>query len=144
MNVLSHFTSISKSQPPAARTKSLTSSISDGNGCAITVIMQEKPEKCEVCITLTDEKKSGIIFSKLGDDNKSMLFKGRKRCWIMYETVKVMQTSHFSGFSCIMTVIAQPFPSDSYRFFSCIYIYTCYLMQFLQKIAFPITKTSIF
>lgn len=40
--------------------------------------------------------------------------------------------------------VLQPFPSDSYRFFSCIYIYTCYLMQFLQKIAFPITKTSIF
>ena len=55
--------------------------------------MQEKPEKCEVCITLTDEKKSGIIFSKLGDDNKSMLFKGRKRCWIMYETVKVIRLS---------------------------------------------------
>ena len=55
--------------------------------------MQEKPEKCEVCITLTDEKKSGIIFSKLGDDNKSMLFQGRKRCWIMYETVKVIRLS---------------------------------------------------
>ena len=55
--------------------------------------MQEKPEKCEVCTTLTDEKKSGIIFSKLGDDNKSMLFKGRKRCWIMYETVKVIRLS---------------------------------------------------
>ena len=55
--------------------------------------MQEKPEKCEVCITLTDEKKSGIIFSKLGDDKNNMLFKGRKRCWIMYETVKVIRLS---------------------------------------------------
>lgn len=63
---------------------------------------------------------------------------------LFFSSVKVPQTLYFFGFSCIMTVNAQPFYSDSYRFFSCIYIYTCYLMQFLQKIAFPITKTGIF
>lgn len=55
--------------------------------------MQEKLKKYRVCGTLTDEKKSGIIVSKLGDDKNNILFKGRKRCWIMYETVKVIRLS---------------------------------------------------
>ena len=34
--------------------------------------MQEKPKKYRVCGTLTDEKKSGIIVSKLGDDKNNI------------------------------------------------------------------------
>lgn len=126
MEFAAHFTSISKSQPPAARTKSFTSSMSDNR------------------ITLTVSYIIQHLFLPL---NKILFLSSPSLETIMplfFSSVKVPQTLYFLGFSCIMTVNAQPFYSDSYRFFSCIYIYTCYLMQFLQKIAFPITKTGIF